>query len=66
MSNLQTVIVWGVVAWVALVWLILKFVSIARHGADQELEDMEQIAQVSQPAALEPERPHVRAGGVRQ
>ena len=61
MSHLQTVIMLGVLAWVVLVWLIVRFFGIAK-STDQELDDMEQVAAVSRPAPLEP-RPHVMAGG---
>lgn len=65
MTELQTWILLGVLAWVAVVWLIVKFFSIAT-SLDQELDDMEQIAAVSQPAPLETPRRHVRAGDIRK
>ena len=47
-------------AWLVAMGLLLLFMRGANDDSDAQLEDMEQIAAVSQPAELE--RPHRRAG----
>lgn len=65
MSTLQIYILLAVLAWVGLCAVLALFFKGAARGEDRELEDMEQIAEVSRPAPLEPQHPRVRAGGVR-
>ena len=60
MSNFQIAILLGVVGWIGLCAVLALFFKGAKRGADQQLEDMEQIAAVSKPAPLE--HPHVMAG----
>ena len=60
MSNFQIAILAGCVGWFLACVVVLMFLRGARRGADQQLEDMEQIAAVSKPAPLE--HPHVMAG----
>ena len=60
MSTLLLVGIAAVVGWILFFVVVLALFAGARRGADQELEDMEQIAAVSRPAPLD--HPHVRAG----
>jgi hypothetical protein len=43
----------GVVIYIALMWLLLAVIRMAKTPNEQELDDMEQIAAVSKPAPLD-------------